>query len=80
MTQYEVKTTDGVLHSIEAVRYVHNSFGLTLYLSAGRAAAIFTKFEWMRQTAVAAEQAHTSGTTSTTTTSGEVVAPAATGE
>lgn len=78
MTQYEVKTADGVLHSIEAVTHVHDSFGLTLYLSAGRAAAIFPKFEWMRQTAVAAEQAPATGTTSTT--SGEVVAPAATGE
>lgn len=79
MTNYEVKTADGVLHSIEAVTHVHDSFGLTLYLSEGRAAAIFPKFEWMRQTAVAAEQAPTAGTTSTTT-SGEVVVPAATGE
>lgn len=79
MTQYEVKTADGVMHSIEAVTHVHDSLGLTLYLPAGRAAAIFPKFEWMRQKAVAAEQAPTAGTTSNTT-SGEVVAPAATGE
>lgn len=86
MTQYEVKTPDGLVHRIEAVTHVLDSNGLTLYVSAGAAAAIFPKFDWMRQVqAVVADPATSTDDASTTsagetTTSGEVVAPAATGE
>lgn len=83
MTQYQVKDPDGVVHRIEAVTHVLDSNGLTLYASAGAVVAIFPRFSWMRQLqAVVEEQTSTTGTTSAdeTSTSGEVVAPAATGE
>lgn len=79
MTQYEVKDYDGQVHRIEAVTHVLDSNGLTLYASAGAAVAIFPKFAWVRQVqAVVADT--TSTDTSESTTSGEVAAPAATGE
>lgn len=83
MTQYQVKTPDGVVHRIEAVTHVNDSLGLTLYATAGGTAAIFPRFEWMRLVpAVVDQPADSSSTTSAseTTNSGEVVAPAATGE
>ncbi|WP_176506153.1 hypothetical protein [Pseudomonas urethralis] len=86
MTQYEIKDTDGQVHRIEAVTHVLDSNGLTLYASAGVVVAIFPKFAWMRQVqAVVADTAtgtdYASSTSAgETTTSGEVVAPAATGE
>ncbi|MDM9555607.1 hypothetical protein QU926_18460 [Pseudomonas asiatica] len=86
MTKYEVKTPDGLVHRIEALTHVLDSNGLTLYVSAGAAAAIFPKFDWMRQvqSVVADPVTGTENTASSnagdSTTSGEVVAPAATGE
>lgn len=90
MTQYQVKDPDGVVHRIEAVTHVLDSNGLTLYASAGVVVAIFPKFSWMRQQqAVVEESTSTTDTSGTdtastdageSTTSGEVVAPAATGE
>ncbi|WP_136474537.1 hypothetical protein [Pseudomonas sp. DG56-2] len=83
MTQYEIKDTDGQVHRIEAVTHVLDSNGLTLYASAGVVVAIFPKFAWMRQVqAVVADSSadSTSAPSAEETTSGEVVAPAATGE
>lgn len=78
MTQYEVKDSDGQVHRIEAVTHVLDSNGLTLYASAGAAVAIFPKFAWVRQ--VQAVVADNTSTGTESTTSGEVVTPAATGE
>ncbi|MNC03779.1 hypothetical protein D3C81_1680850 [compost metagenome] len=85
MAQYEIKDPDGQIHRIEAVNHVLDSNGLTLYASGSAVVAIFPKFAWMRQVqAVVADPATSTDTGSTnageTTTSGEVVAPAATGE
>lgn len=86
MAQYEIKDPDGQIHRIEAVNHVLDSNGLTLYATGSAVVAIFPKFAWMRQVqAVVADPATgTDDTSSTsageTTTSGEVVAPAATGE
>ena len=79
MTQYQVKDPDGVVHRIEALTHVLDSNGLTLYASAGVVVAIFPKFSWMRQQQAVVEEP-TSTTDSSGTDSGEVVAPAATGE
>lgn len=77
MTQYQVQTPDGQVHSIEAYTHMLDSNGLTLYLDKGVAVAIFPKFDWMRQAqVVVAEQPsvpvepQTSGT-STPVASGE---------
>lgn len=78
MTQYQVKDPDGVVHRIEAVTHVLDSNGLTLYASAGVVVAIFPKFSWMRQQQAVVEESATEAGESTT--SGEVVGPAATGE
>jgi hypothetical protein len=79
MSQYEIKDPDGQVHRIEAVNHVLDSNGLTLYAYGSSVVAIFPKFAWMRQVqAVVADT--TSTDTSESTTSGEVVAPAATGE
>ncbi|MCE1084720.1 hypothetical protein LU642_29505 [Pseudomonas asiatica] len=79
MTQYEVKDSDGQVHRIEAVTHVLDSNGLTLYASAGAAVAIFPRFAWVRQVqAVVADTTVTDAGESTA--SGEVVAPAASGE
>lgn len=80
MTQYQVKDPDGVVHRIEAVTHVLDSNGLTLYASAGVVVAIFPKFSWMRQQQAVVEESTTGADAGETTTSGEVVAPAATGE
>ncbi|PIK76372.1 hypothetical protein [Pseudomonas sp. 382] len=80
MTQYQVKDPDGVVHRIEAVTHVLDSNGLTLYASAGVVVAIFPKFSWMRQQQAVVVESTTGAEASESTTSGEVVAPAATGE
>ncbi|MCE0853009.1 hypothetical protein LU689_24155 [Pseudomonas asiatica] len=84
MTQYEIKDTDGQVHRIEAVTHVLDSNGLTLYASAGVVVAIFPKFAWMRQVQAVVESTSSTDTASgeagETTTSGEVVSPAASGE
>lgn len=78
---YEVKTTDGVVHRIDALTHVLDSNGLTLYVTAGSAAAIFPKFEWMRQSAQVAEAPVTTlPSTAEATDSSEVSAPVASGE
>lgn len=83
MTQYEVKDPDGVVHRIEALNHTNDSLGLTLYAAGSAVVAIFPKFAWMWQVqaVVAGTAADTaSSSAGETTTSGEVVAPAATGE
>ncbi|MNP28219.1 hypothetical protein D3C76_1211740 [compost metagenome] len=80
MTQYQVKDPDGVVHRIEAVTHVLDSNGLTLYASAGVVVAIFPKFSWMRQQQAVVEEPASTTDSGESTTSGEVVAPAATGE
>ncbi|WP_442108198.1 hypothetical protein [Pseudomonas sp. NUPR-001] len=80
---YEVKDPDGQVHRIGALTHVLDSNGLTLYATAGVVVAIFPKFAWMRQVqAVVTETTTDSSVTDAgeATTSGEVVAPAATGE
>lgn len=78
MSQYEVSTPDGVLHRVEAVTRVRDSNGLTLLVEGGKAVAMFPVFNWMRLVNVVVDTGTSS--TSETTTSGEVVAPAASGE
>ncbi|AXQ48905.1 MULTISPECIES: hypothetical protein [Pseudomonas] len=81
MSQYEVKTADGVVHRIEAITHTNDSLGLTLYGQAGSTVGIFPKIEWMRLVPAVVESTDTASTSSgEATTSGEVVAPAATGE
>jgi len=81
MSQYEVKTADGVVHRIEAITHTNDSLGLTLYGQAGSTVGIFPKIEWMRLVPAVVESSDTASTsTGESTTSGEVVAPAATGE
>lgn len=80
MIKYEVKTPDGLMHRIEAVTHVHDSNGLTLYASAGAVVAIFPKFEWMRQSTAVAEDSAGPGQLPGDSSSGEVAAPAASGE
>lgn len=80
MTQYQVKDPDGVVHRIEAVTHVLDSNGLTLYASAGVVVAIFPRFSWMRQLQAVVDESPSTTDAGETTTSGEVVAPAATGE
>ncbi|MBH3412538.1 hypothetical protein [Pseudomonas putida] len=79
MSQYEVKTADGVVHRIEAITHTNDSLGLTLYGQAGSTVGIFPKIEWMRLVPAVVESTDTA-TTGESTTSGEVAAPAATGE
>ncbi|KPM67597.1 hypothetical protein HB13667_06010 [Pseudomonas putida] len=81
MSQYEVKTADGVVHRIEAVTHTNDSLGLTLYGLAGSTVGIFPKIEWMRLVPAVVESSDSASTDAgEPTTSGEVVAPAATGE
>ena len=81
MSQYEVKTSDGVIHRIEAVTHTNDSLGLTLYGSAGSTVGIFPKIEWMRLVPAVVETTDTGSTDAgDTATSGEVVTPAASGE
>jgi len=81
MSQYEVKTADGVVHRIEAITHTNDSLGLTLYGQAGSTVGIFPKIEWMRLVPSVVESTDTASTTTgESTTSGEVVAPAATGD
>lgn len=75
---YEVKTPDGVVHRIDALTHVLDSNGLSLYVTGGGAAAIFPKFDWMRQTAKVIETPAV--TLPSTTENAEVSTPAATGE
>ena len=79
MTKYEVKTSDGVIHRIEASTHVLDSNGLTLYVDGGKAVAIFAKFEWMRE-AAAETAAVVEPEAPADTGSGEVVTPVASGE
>lgn len=79
MTKYEVKTPDGVVHRIEASTHVLDSNGLTLYVDGGKAVAIFSKFEWMRE-AVADTVVEVGLGASADSGAGEVVAPVASGE
>lgn len=79
MTQYEVSTPDGVLHTIEAATHVRDSNGLTLLIDGGKSVAMFPVFNWMRVQSVVADTS-ASTNTSETTASREVAAPAATGE
>jgi len=81
-TTYEVSTPDGVLHTIDALTHVRDSNGLTLLSDGGKAVAMFPVFSWMRQVPAVVESTDTasSNNASETTTSGEVVAPAASGE
>ncbi|MCO7563559.1 hypothetical protein NJI34_00260 [Pseudomonas sp. S 311-6] len=85
MTTYEVGTPDGILHTIEAITHVRDSNGLTLLVDGGKAVAMFPVFSWMRLASSVVEPG--TGTTEVisteageTTTSGEVAAPAASGE
>lgn len=81
MSQYEVKTADGVVHRIEAITHTNDSLGLTLYGSAGSTVGIFPKIEWMRLVPAVVESTDTASTSAgESTISGEVAAPAATGE
>ena len=81
MSQYEVKTADGVVHRIEAITHTNDSLGLTLYGSAGSTVRIFPKIEWMRLVPAVVESSDTaSSNAGESTTGGEVAAPAATGE
>ncbi|AGA72640.1 MULTISPECIES: hypothetical protein [Pseudomonas] len=81
MSQYEVKTADGVVHRIEAITHTNDSLGLTLYGQAGSTVGIFPKIEWMRLVPAVVESSDTaSSNAGETNTSGEVAAPAATGE
>ncbi|MNM07769.1 hypothetical protein D3C81_178210 [compost metagenome] len=80
MSQYEVKTADGVVHRIEAVTHTNDSLGLTLYGQAGSTVGIFPKIEWMRLVPAVVEVAEPATDAGETTTSGEVAAPAATGD
>lgn len=82
MSQYEVKTADGVVHRIEAVTHTNDSLGLTLYGQAGSTVGIFPKIEWMRLVPALVESVDTAGTSDTgePDTSTEVAAPVATGE
>ncbi|MFV3290183.1 hypothetical protein ACNFBR_15730 [Pseudomonas sp. NY11955] len=81
MSQYEIKDPDGQIHRIEAVGHVLDSNGLTLYATGSAVVAIFPKFSWMRQVAAVVDTTDTASTDAgESTTSGEVVAPAATGE
>lgn len=78
MSQYEVKDPDGQVHRIEAINHTNDSLGLTLYAAGSAVVAIFPKFAWMRQ--VQAVVAQPEAPANTDNGSGEVVAPAASGE
>lgn len=75
---YEVKTPDGVVHRIDALTHVLDSNGLTLYVTAGSAAAIFPKFDWMRQVAQVVDTP--ANTLPSSTDNAEVSTPVAAGE
>ncbi|MDA3152277.1 hypothetical protein JR313_20190 [Pseudomonas aeruginosa] len=47
MSSYEVKTSDGIVHKVEANTHIIDSIGLHLYAEAGRVVAVFRTFEWV---------------------------------
>lgn len=70
MSQYEVKTSDGVIHRIEAVTHTNDSLGLTLYGAAGSTVGIFPKIEWMRLAPAVVDSTESASTDAVASTGG----------